>query len=558
MKALFKARIRQIKNGMARVSLRNFLMFLGLGGLMIGLMAFFFIKVFGFLYYRAEFPIYFKLFVSEKILLMTFLTMFMMLILSSLIATLNIFFLSRDLPLLLASPLRSRTVFIWKALEVTFSSSLLVVLFSMPALFSYCYFFAPNLAGILAIFVAFFAYIITGVLFGILIGLTIPAFISVKRLQPVLSVVSILLVSTIVVFLRILRPERFGNPDAIDNLLNYMGGFKADGMGWFPFAWLARIMHLVAKQDYSGYFLFLLTFIGLILFLGGFALFLQHKYYLKLFDKLNKGSSGAYHSHWKPNLLARLGMLEKYPAQRDYTSLWNKEIKTFLRSPDQWSQLLVIGAIVVVFILNLKGIPTPHPSVKNIIAYLNMSMAAFVVAGLNSRFTFTAIPMETPGIAHLIASPFEKVKLYRFKLFFYAIPQLLIGIMLFVAGDLALGLDSFARLTGYIFLLPLLPVLTLLALYFSLKLDKSVPITPHHVIMSRSGVSYMIWSLVYIVVCMVYFSRPTFLYYFNRFLLLPVPFWGIFAWIAGFVLINVLVATFLYRRSVSIWLKREA
>lgn len=478
--------------------------------------------------------------------------MFMMLILSALIATLNIFFLSKDLHLLLSSPLAARTVFAWKAVEVAAASALMVVFFSMPVLFSYCYYFAPSFANVVAIVLVFLCYITTGILLGILIGLTVPAFISVRRLQPVLSIVSIILISAIVIFLRILRPERFGNPDSIDNLLNYMGGFKATGMSWLPFYWIARAMHLVAQQDYMGYFSFLLTFMGLILILGGFLWFLQKKYYLKLFDKLNKGSGGSYRSHWKPSLLTRLGVIKS-----DYGALWNKEIKTFKRSPDQWSQLLIIGAIVIVFILNLKGIPIPHPSVKNIIAYLNMGMAAFVVAGLNSRFTFTTIPMEHPGIIHLVVSPFEKVKLYRFKLFFYAVPQLLIGLVLFIAGDLALGLDGFARFSGFLFLLPLLPVLTLMALYYSLKLEESVPLTPQHLVMSRSGISYMIWSLVYIMACMVYFSRPTVLYYFNRFVHHDVPVWGIVVWIAGYIFINLVVALFLYRRSITLWQKRE-
>ncbi len=539
-----------MKNAASRLGWRKYFIFLLLSGGILGLLVFFSIKVFGFLYYQEEFPLYFKLFLSEKILMMTFLTMFLMLILSALISTLNIFFLSKDLSLLLTSPLRSRTVFTWKALEVAAASALMVIFFAMPMLFAYCYYFAPTLVNIAAVGLVFLLFMTTGVSMGILIGLIIPAFFSVKKLQPALSLVSIVLISTIVIFLRLLRPERFGNPAVIDNLLEYMGGLDVKGFAWFPFYWIARALHLVAKGDYWGYGKAIGAFLAIILAMTGFLLFLQKKYYLQLFDKLNKGTPGTHRSGWKrPRFFKK-----KY---QGYSTLWKKEIKTFFRSPDQWSQLLIIAAIVIVFILNMKGIPLPHVSVKNIIAYLNMGMAAFIVAGLNSRFTFTAIPMESPGIAHLMASPFEKKKLFHFKLLFYMIPQIIVGFILFFTGDITLHLDAFTRIGGIIYLAPVLPFLTILALYFSLRIQETVPITPQHLVMSRSGISYMLWSTIYVAAGMIYFVRPFLLYHFNRFFHRSIPYLEISLWFVGFLLINSIMIVLFYKKSISIWGKKE-
>lgn len=547
MKSLFKARIWQLKNSFKRFGFRKYLLFFLLAAGILSLMGFFFIKVFGFLYHQQEFPLFFKLFLSEKILMMTFLTMFMMLIMSALISTLNIFFLSKDLPLLLSSPLPSASVFAWKGVQVATSSSIMVIFFSLPVLFSYCFYFAPGIDDIAAIVLVFLLYIATGILVGILLGMIIPAFFSVKKLQPILSLVSIVLISAIVIFLRLLRPERFGNPDVIDNLMDYMGGLNVEGFAWFPFYWISKAIHFIAGKDYWGYWKIIGTFLVIILFLTAFTRFIQKKFYLKLFDKLNKGTGGAYRSRWKKSFLL----------SRDYSALWKKEIKTFIRTPAQWSQLLIIGAIIVVFILNMKGIPTPHVSVKNIIAYLNLGMAAFIVAGLNSRFTFTTIPMESPGIVNLLGSPFKRKKIYRFKLLFFAVPQMIIGFALFLAGDIALGLDSFFRISGFLFLLPVLPFLTVLSLFYSLKIEESVPLTPQHLVASKNGISYMLWSLIYIVAGMVYFVRPVFLYYYNRFLQRPVPFLEISLWYGVFWLLNLVLLWTFYRKSISLWNKKE-
>jgi len=547
MKILFKSRLRQLKNTIKKTGKRQYLLFFIFGLGIIGLMGFLFIKVFGYLYHQDEFPDFFKLFLCEKILTMTFLTMFIMLILSSLISSLNIFFLSKDLKLLLTSPIGSRKVFYWKTLEVGFSSSLMVIFFSLPVLFSYSYYFAPGIGDVGAIIALFLLYIVCGVLVGIIIGLIIPAFFSVKKLQPVLSLVSIFLMSAIVIFLRLLRPEQFGNPEVINNLLDYMSGLNISLFAYLPFSWLSKGLTSIASNNYWSFWQSVGAFIGIIFLLIGFSRFLQRKYYLRLFDKLNKGSRGGYRSRWK----------KSYLIKGFYGALWKKEVKTFVRTPSQWSQLLIIGAIVIVFILNIKGIPIPHPSVKNIIAYLNLGMAAFIVAGLNSRFTFTTIPMESPGIVHLLASPFRRKKLLHFKLVFFMVPQMIIGFILFFTGDISLHLEPFARISGIFFLLPVLPFLTVLSLFFSLRIGESVPLTPQHLIVSKNGISYMLWSSVYILACMIYFVRPLFLYHYSQFMKRTVPTFEIASWFIGFLLINLLFIVIIYRRSFSIWKKRE-
>jgi ABC-2 type transport system permease protein len=546
MKSLVKVKIRSLKNTLKRSGGKKYILFLLLGLGMLWVMGFFFSRVFGYLYHQQEFPLYFKLFLSEKILMMVFLTMFLMLVLSTMVSTLNIFFLSRDLNLLLSSPMKTGKIFTWKALEVAFNSASMVIFFSLPALFAFHLYFAPRLVDILASLLLFLLYIAGGVAVGIIVGMVIPAFFSVRRLQPVLSLFSILLISLLVIFLRLLRPEKLLNPEAIDNLFQYMGGLNFDYFSYFPFYWIARGLNFIARGDYPALWrtvgLFVLAAGLLILVIG----LLQRRTYFKLYDRLNEGSRGGIRSKWK-----------KSPASGDYRALWQKEVKTFVRSPSQWSQLLIIGAMVAVFILNLKSIPLPHPSVKTIIAYLNMGMAAFIVVGLNSRFVFTTIPMEGPGLSHLLASPFQRKKFYHFKLWFFVIPQYVIGFLLFFTGDLALKLDPFMRFSGILFLLPAVFFLTVLALYFSFQIEGSHSLSPQHLLVSKQGVSYMLWSLVYVVGCMFYFVRPLFLFYYNNFRKTPVPFPEISLWFLGFVLVNLLFSLFFYRRSLKLWLRRE-
>jgi ABC-2 type transport system permease protein len=365
-------------------------------------------------------------------------------------------------------------------------------------------------------------------------------------MQPVLSLVSIALVSCIVVFLRLLRPERFINPDAIDNLVDFMAGLNIGFFSYFPFSWISRAMNHISTGNGGGYWRIMGLFSITLFLLSGIIWLFQKRYYMKLFDRLNETSSGAFHSSWRKKVL-----------RGNFGTLWKKDIKTFIRTPAQWSQLLIIGAMVMVFILNMKSIPLPHPAIKNVIVFLNLGMAAFIVAGLNSRFTFTALPMEGKGVAHVLASPFDRSEFLRFKLVFFAVPQILIGFLLFFTGDFAFKLDPFFRFSALFFLFPVLVLLSIMALFFGLQIKDFSAVTPQHLIVTKPGISYMLWSLLVIVLGMVYFVRPLFLFYFNQYKMKPVPYPEILIWFFGFLVINGLVGRFLYHKSQNIWAKRE-
>ncbi|MBN2399532.1 MAG: hypothetical protein JXI33_04240 [Candidatus Aminicenantes bacterium] len=546
MKSLLKLKFLQLRNSLKRGEKKKFLLFLLLGLFFMLVLGFFFNKLFGYLVEVKEFPQVFKVFLAEKLLMMIYMTLFSMLLLSALLTALDVFFISRDLHFLFSTPMPLRSAFTWKMLETAAYSSAMVVFFSLPVLFFYCRWFAPGAGQILQVILAFLLFITAGVLTGILLGLVIPAFFSVRRLQPVLSVFSILLISFIVVFLRLLRPERFLEPSEIDNVLRYMGSLDLKVFYYFPFSWLARAMSLTTEGKIAAYWKIIALFILLLTGLLALVFWLRKKIYLKLFDKLNRGGRGYYKSRWRP-----------VPIENSYRSLLRKEIKTFLRTPAQWSQLLIVGALVAVFVINMKMIPMPHQSVKNFVCYLNLIMAVFIVSGLNSRFTFTSIPNEGPGQVHILSAPFARARFYRFKLVFHLLPLLLVGFTLYGLGDLALHFDGFTRLIALIFLTPAIVFLTIFSLVLGIETNETNPLSPEHVIVSKQGIMYMLWSMIYLVAGMLFMARPVGVFYWHRFTREAVPYAEIAAWFGAFLIVNLALIIYYYRKGRRLWMARE-
>jgi ABC-2 type transport system permease protein len=546
MRSLLKLKFLQLRNSLRRGEKKRFVLFALLGLFFLLVLGFFFNKIFAFLVHEQEFPHVFKVFLAEKLLMMIYMTLYSMLLLSALLTALDVFFISRDLHFLFSTPMPVRSAFAWKMLETAAYSSAMVVFFSLPVLFFYCRWFAPGAGQVLQVLLAFLLFIACGVLSGILLGLVIPAFFSVRRLQPVLSVFSIILISFIVVFLRLLRPERFLEPSEIDNVLRYMGSLDLKVFYYFPFAWLSRAMSLAADGRAAPYWKTIALFLALAASLLALVFWLRGKLYLRLFDKLNRGGRGSYTSRWRPTRL-----------KSDYLPLLRKEIKTFLRTPAQWSQLLIVGALVAVFVINMKMIPLPHPSVKNFVSYLNLIMAVFIVSGLNSRFTFTSVPNEGPGQVHILSSPYGKDKFYRFKFLFHLLPLLLVGFILYGLGDLALHFDGFTRLSALIFLFPAIVFLTALSLTLGIETNETNPLSPEHVIVSKQGISYMLWSMIYLVGGMLFLARPVGVYYWHDFTHEAIPYLEIAAWFAGFLLFNLALILFYYRKGKRLWMARE-
>jgi hypothetical protein len=165
--------------------------------------------------------------------------------------------------------------------------------------------------------------------------------------------------------------------------------------------------------------------------------------------------------------------------------------------------------------------------------------------------------MEGPGLVHILASPLKRNKFFLFKLLFFTIPQVIIGIILFFTADITLQLDPFFRFTGIVFLLPSIFFLSILAFFFGLQVKESIPLTPQHLIVSKAGISYMLWGLAYVVFCMIYFIRPLFLYYFSIYKKQTVPIFEILLWLLGFMVFNFLIASFFFKKSQKLWNQRE-
>ena len=121
-------------------------------------------------------------------------------------------------------------------------------------------------------------------------------------------------------------------------------------------------------------------------------------------------------------------------------ALMGKDLKFFFRDNTQWSQLLLIFALIVLYLYNYSVLPLDRPRMptfylQNLIAFLNVGLAGFVLASIGVRFVFTAVSAEGSSFWIMQSAPLSIKRLLWSKFLFYLSPLLLLGLILTIATN---------------------------------------------------------------------------------------------------------------------------
>ena len=93
-------------------------------------------------------------------------------------------------------------------------------------------------------------------------------------------------------------------------------------------------------------------------------------------------------------------LLPVSPARR---ALLVKDLKVFLRDTAQWSQLLLLLALGLVYVYNfyvldLDRLPYMSGVIRNVYAFVNLLMAAFVTSAVAVRFATFPLVQVLDGL----------------------------------------------------------------------------------------------------------------------------------------------------------------
>jgi ABC-2 type transport system permease protein len=140
-------------------------------------------------------------------------------------------------------------------------------------------------------------------------------------------------------------------------------------------------------------------------------------------------------------------LLPGRPAGR---SLLVKDLKVFLRDTAQWSQLLLLVALALVYlynfhVLDLDRIPYMSGVIKNAYAFVNLSLAAFVISAVAVRFVFPSVSIEGAAFWIVRTSPVEMRLFLWSKFWTSVVPVLLMAEGLTILSNQFLNVAPFLK-----------------------------------------------------------------------------------------------------------------
>jgi ABC-2 type transport system permease protein len=383
---------------------------------------------------------------AHKLMGMVWITFLAVLLFSNVITSLSTYFLSKDLQTIHASPVSGEAFFWARLTDTLVDSSWMVVLFGLPIFAAYGIVFDAGALyyGKLVLVLVPYLVLVTSV--SVIFTLVLVNVFPAQRTKDILFLLGILLVIVLYLLFRFIRPERLANPDQFISSVSYFASLSTPTSPYLPSEWATNVLwpHLRRPSaDESWFYLGLLSSTAAAL--AVIASWVSAALYDQGFSKSQEGARRLIRKLNPVEYLIRVYGRFFHPASRQLIA---KDIRTFFRDNTQWSQLLLLLALIVIYlynfsVLDLQRSPIVTFFLQNVISFLNIGLASFVVASLAVRFVFPAVSQEGFSYWIIRSSPLSLTRFLWTKFAIYAPPLVLVAEALIVLSNRLLNVSPF-------------------------------------------------------------------------------------------------------------------
>jgi ABC-2 type transport system permease protein len=446
-----------------------------------------------------------------------FLTLFAMVLFSSLIASLSIYYISDDLEFLISQPIPQKTIINSRLGQTIINSTWVVWVFSIPIFCAYGYYFDASIGYYFYLIAAFFPFVVLPCILGVLGIMILIRNFPTQKIYQILSFLSIFILASLVMFLRFLSPEKFFGKDVSDEMImGFVESLKVPEYSFLPTSWITRGLTSWVEKDYTASFYQLgyLLAAGIIFYI--LFNFVSRKIYFQgwlLFKEVKNAPASTRTKKSKNNL-----SWNWIPMNISRRALLIKDIKIFVRDPAQWSQVFVLVALVIVYVFNIINLPRDNLVLMGVVSLLNIGLVGFILAGLISRFVFSSTSIEGTAFWAIYTSPVAMKNFISSKFWMFFPPLLFIAELLVISSNYLMEVDSYvmwASVTGVFFI-------TFALVCLGIGMGAMYPLFRYENISEIStgtgGILFIISSLIYVGVVVVLSARPLYVHYNDVFL----------------------------------------
>ncbi|MDZ4164729.1 MAG: hypothetical protein U1C55_06340 [Smithellaceae bacterium] len=446
-----------------------------------------------------------------KLLSMVLISFFAILILSGIIVIVAKLYLSRDLPLVHALPISPGKIFLSRWLESLFDSSWMVALYSLPIFLSYGLVYQAGVSFYLAAGVTLVTLSLAAAGISAILVLVAAILLPAHRLRSMVIFLGAVLVILLVLAFRLMRPEQLVDPEAFVSLAQYLKTMEASDYFFLPTTWAHDLLkatllggqgtplNLALLVSFSGSLVFCLYWLSEAVYFSGYSLAQNAQARFIFLPRRAEGGLGRFFSG---------------PVR----ALILKETRVFRRDQTQWPQLFLILALIVIYVYNfsvlpLGSMPWRATYLKNLVSFLNIGLAAFVLTALAARFVYPAVSTEGEAFWLIQAAPIRIRTFLLVKFFVYAVPFLILSELLIVLTNIILEVTPFMMALSTLTMLLLVPGIVSLALGLGAAYPNFHAENPAQSVTSMGGLIFMILSAGVVLLVVVLEAGPAYRFF---------------------------------------------
>lgn len=447
---------------------------------------------------------------AGKLLGLILVGFFSILLLSNIITALSSFFLAKDLDMLVAGPVDWLKLYGAKLLETILHSSWMVALMSVPMFTAYGVVYDGGWAFPLIVLAVFIPFLIIPGVIGSVITLVLVNVFPARRTRDILSVIAVLAAGGIVLLFRVVRPERLARPEGFRSLVDFVAILRTPTSPLLPSEWVSEAVMswLGFRLEYLPLYLLWSTAAAAIVFGAG-----MHRWlYLKGFSKAQESAE-----RWaRSGVMHRVGMKLLSPLGVLRRELVLKEIRLFFRDTTQWSQLILLAVLVIVYVFNIKYLPLRGEGITfflvNTVPFLNLVLSGFVLASIAARFIFPAVSLEGRTLWLLRSSPMSIRDLLWSKFWVGTLPLLILAVGIVGITDYLLDVSVFMFVVSLLTITLMTFAVSGLAIGFGTMFPQFETENAAQIPTSFGGLLFMMSSIAVIAGVVILEARPVYSY----------------------------------------------
>jgi ABC-2 type transport system permease protein len=396
---------------------------------------------------------------AYKLLSMALITFFSLLIFSGILTILAKLYLAKDLPLVHSMPVSREKIFLSRWIECTMDSSWMVFIYSLPIFLSYGIVYKVGVSYYAMVAVNVIPFCLIASSLSALIVMIFAVVLPAGRIRSVFVFMGLFVFLLIILSFRLTRPERFVRPESFSSLMLYLRSLESPDSPLLPSTWVYDSLRASLSGSLENTFFhsalswsFAITMIFVMTWVSG-------KIYFKGLSKAQTASKRFF-----PSVGFRSSGFDFFLKflSGPTRAFAVKEIKTFFRDQTQWSQIFLVVALIVIYLYNFSVLPLDKSVIKmeylqNLISFLNMGLAAFVLAAVSARFVFPAVSLEGNAFWIVKSSPVSIRTFLWIKFLIYLFPLLLLAEILIIATNILLHVTPFIMIISVLTIFFMVP-----------------------------------------------------------------------------------------------------